>query len=72
MAQEYNAYFKNCATCEFWAGSRTIQAPYCQRLYVASSAEKGQCLNRESGYMNSGARQAQMSCPKYKKWSVLK
>ena len=40
MAQEYNAYFKNCATCEFLVGSRTIQTPYCQRLYVASSAEK--------------------------------
>ena len=69
MSQQYSSSFKNCATCEYWTGSRETDN-FGQRVEVDSSMSKGRCMCRNSGW--SGERQANASCNHYEKWAPLK
>ena len=71
MAQEYNAYFKNCATCEFWVGPRQPNW-ISTHVILPDQSVKGKCwcLNGPMARMEKFSNHTTCSC--YKKWSVLK
>ena len=59
--------WRNCCTCEFWAGSRRPSAFRNMSEYVIYT--KGECAG--GGY-NRAMMDGLSSCGRWKKWGVLK
>ena len=64
--------WKNCLTCEYWAGSREPADIFGRRVSCESPMTHGRCMNRHSGWFNSDlGKQANASCQSWEKWRVL-
>ena len=70
MSQQIPYSMKQCGTCAYWAGDREADR-LGQRVYVDNRMQKGKCMCRGSGWMNS-EKQACSTCTSYQRWSVLK
>jgi len=70
MSQQYSKSFKNCAVCNFWGGSRQVDA-FGQRVKVDSSGTKGKCL-LQGGSWKGRDKQANATCNKWQAWGPLK
>lgn len=71
MSQQYPPSFKNCATCDYWGGSRTTDT-FGQRVECDSAMAKGKCYCKSSGWASNPGRQANSSCNSWQKWCALK
>lgn len=68
MSQTMSANWRQCAVCEYWGGRRTATTFRDQATYDGLQA-KGECLG---GGFNRMQVTATQTCPKWKKWGVLK
>ena len=69
---QYPSNWKQCATCEYWAGERQITDNWGRYVNVDSPMTHGRCMNRHSGWFYSDlGKQVNSSCPSYEKWGVL-
>ena len=59
--------WKNCVTCEYWAGTRKVASARDHVEYLSDN-DKGECL----GKYNRQLRAANLTCEKWLKWGVLK
>ena len=71
MSSQYPKDWKNCVTCEYWAGSRQPADNWGNRVEVESPMSRGRCMNRQSGWFYSGEKQANSSCQSWERWRVL-
>lgn len=70
MAQDYPKTFKNCATCNYWGGSRQADS-FGNKVTVSSSSSKGKCFCQGSPWKGSD-KQAKETCSKREHWGALK
>lgn len=70
MSTGYSSNFKNCSTCDYWAGSRDIDSSRSKSM-VASASEKGKCVSKDSPW-KMGIKSASQNCPKWKKWGAFR
>ena len=68
MAVSMTSGHKNCATCNYWAGSRTLGRDRDRAEYAGNSV-KGECAG---GGHDRQQRPADGSCGKWIKWSALR
>ncbi len=68
---QYPSDWKQCATCEYWAGERRPANIFGERVEFESPMAKGRCMNRASGWYSSPGKQANFSCNCWEKWAVL-
>jgi hypothetical protein len=61
------ATWKQCATCEFWAGSR--RPSHWRDRSEYESGSKGECAG---GGWDRSQMTAENSCGSWKKWGILK
>jgi hypothetical protein len=60
--------WKQCTTCQYWAGPR--KADFSRtRVEYSSDQDKGECVG---GGWNRQQKSASMTCGKWEKWGVLK
>ena len=70
--QQYPSNWKQCATCEYWAGSREPADLWGNRVEVESPMSRGGCMSRDSGWFHSDlGKQASSSCQSWEKWKIL-
>ena len=70
--QQYPSNWKQCATCEYWAGSREPADLWGNRVEVESPMSRGRCMSRDSGWFHSDlGKQANGSCQSWEKWKIL-
>jgi hypothetical protein len=67
MKNGFSSNFKNCVTCSFWTGERSLNLSRTRAEY--DSGVKGDCL--EGGRKISGKPPTSM-CSKWQKWGALK
>ena len=68
MALTKTAAFKNCVTCQRWAGTRKV-GTFRDKVEFNSNSDKGECVG---GTWNKTQKSAIESCNKWERWSVLK
>jgi hypothetical protein len=61
---------KKCGTCDYWCGNREITDM--GRQCEFENNDKGSCNEPGSSSRLLENKQAQWSCPKWKKWGALK
>jgi hypothetical protein len=62
--------YKRCGTCEFWAGQRKLDMPFCHYSIVEPGSH-GQCVNSKSGWFRQNMQECH-NCSQYQKWGTLK
>lgn len=70
MAQSFLGSWKNCTTCAYWTGARTVDN-FGQRATVKNSTDRGKCANPTGGWKNI-ERTAVSTCSKWERWPALK
>lgn len=70
MSQSYPSSWKQCATCDYWGGSRTTDA-FGQNVKVGSAMDYGVCMCPNNCGWKGQKKQANGSCSGYRKWGVL-
>ena len=69
---QYPSDWRQCATCEYWAGDRAPADLWGNRVEFDSPMSRGRCMNRGSGWFHSDlGKQANSGCPCWEKWAVL-
>jgi len=66
--------WKQCCTCEYWAGQRDVYNNGSYVLLTTVSGDKrveGKCLKQGSGWTGQGKLDS-CNCAKWEKWRVLK
>ena len=61
---------KKCATCDYWIGERELIN--WGRQVKFETNDMGSCNEPKSASRHLDNKQAQFSCPKWKKWGPLK
>jgi hypothetical protein len=65
----YPKNFKNCSVCDFWGGSREVDA-FGKKSVIDSVNTKGKCLLK--GGPNKGIEKAAShTCTKWSAWGAL-
>ncbi len=67
---QFTKNFKNCATCNYWGGTRQVDT-FGSRVTVGSSSVKGKCL-LQGGPWKGQERTASSTCNKWTAWAALK
>jgi hypothetical protein len=70
MSRSIGRFEKNCATCEFWGGSRKLSS-FRDAVEYADDNVKGECV-AIGGFFSRRQTSARQACDKWVKWSVLK
>lgn len=73
MAYEYQgagSFWKNCAACAAWGGSRSVDQ-FGQTVSVESDSAMGRCL-LQGGPWQGQDKPAAFQCERWEKWSALK
>jgi len=67
--------WKQCCTCEFWAGKREPYDMFCNKVLVntgsGDAGERGKCMKAGSGWTNQMMQHCHR-CSSYEKWRVLR
>lgn len=69
MSQQIPFYFKMCATCAYWTGSRSVDA-FGNQSTIDDGQPMARCMNPQSGWYRASTI-AQNSCTAYAKWPAL-
>jgi len=67
MKNGFSAGFQNCATCDFWTGSRSLNSARTRVEY--DSGVEGDCLY---GGKKITRKSPTSKCSNYRKWGLLK
>jgi len=70
MPQSYPKAFKNCSVCNFWGGSRQVDA-FGMNVTVDASTTKGKCLH-QGGSWKGQDMPASSTCQQWQAWGALK
>ena len=70
MGGGYSANFKNCATCAYWTGARSLNGTRTQVLYEYGTT--GDCYSGSTTAPRFRKKAAGASCSSYEKWAQLK
>ena len=70
MAQQYSKTWKQCATCTYWTGPRSVDS-FGERVTVDSPMTTGVCVCNGNGWKGR-ERQANQDCPAFEKWKALR
>lgn len=70
MVISYPKNFKNCAVCNYWGGSRTVDT-FGERVSVESAMAKGKCLC-QGGPWKGMDKPVDATCPKWQASAALK
>jgi hypothetical protein len=62
--------FKQCATCEFWAGTREMRSGYFRKTAEVDENAEGICLNEDSVF-SQHQQPAAAGCSRWKIWSAI-
>ena len=68
MLNSRPSFWKNCVTCEYWAGPRKAST-FRDRAEYNNDQDKGECVG---GGWNKTQKTAIGTCNKWEKWSPLK
>lgn len=67
----YSNFFKNCATCAYWCGSRETDY-FGSQVKIQDDNAKGKCMAPFGQGWRGQDRTASMACNGFKKWEVLR
>ena len=67
----YSNFFKNCATCAYWCGSRETDY-FGTNVKIQDDNAKGKCMAPLGKGWRGQDRTASMTCNGFKKWDVLR
>jgi len=67
----YSSFFKNCATCAYWMGSREVNY-FGTQVTIKDGNAKSKCFAPFGSGWRGQDRTGSMTCSSYKKWEILK
>lgn len=70
MSQNMAYFFRMCATCTYWAGSRSTDV-FGNSATVDDGQPTGRCMCQNSGWFRAQSL-AQNCCTSYERWAALK
>lgn len=70
MSQQIPFYFRMCATCEYWTGTRSADT-FGNYSEVDNGQPTGRCMCRQSAWFRNTPI-AQNCCSSYERWSAMK
>lgn len=67
MSHQINVSTKQCGTCRYWNGDRSIRINAGKPLYVITDNSKHNCLVSQTNYQTYATN----SCANFNKWEKL-